>query len=102
MPETIGIIAVGIPRGDLIDTLGQEVPEGVVDRGRMPLVLHRSGKASGEANLAVDAPQQEGTKVGQQGPASKSPRTVYPARGGKHSYSGVECNISKPLAIFTA
>jgi hypothetical protein len=30
----------------------------------MPLVLHSSGKAFGEANLAVDATQQEGTKVG--------------------------------------
>src|SRR5205823_4837878 len=42
---------------------------GVVDRGRMPLVLPSSGKACGEAHLTVDAPQQEGTKVGRQGPA---------------------------------
>ena len=69
VPETIGIIAVGIPGGDLIDTLGQEVTEGVVDIGWMPLVLHGSRKAFGEANLAVDAPQQEGAKVGGQGPA---------------------------------
>ena len=64
VPETLGIIAVGIPGGDLIDTLGKEVTEGVVDIGRMPLVLHGSRKAFGEANLAVDATQQEGTKVG--------------------------------------
>jgi hypothetical protein len=69
MPEMIGIIAVGIPRGDLIDPLGQEVTERVVDVGRMPLVLHSRSKACGEANLAVDATQQEGTKVGRQGPA---------------------------------
>ena len=43
--------------------------ERVVDIGWMPLVLHRSGKACGEANLTVDATQQEGTKVGRQGPA---------------------------------
>src|SRR5215831_10007569 len=69
MPETIGIIAVRIPGGNLIDTLGQEVTEGVVDIGRMSLVLPRRGKAFGEANLAIDATQQEGTKVRRQGPA---------------------------------
>lgn len=68
MPETIGLIAVRLPGGDLRDALGQEVTEGVVDIGRMSLVLHRSGKAFGEANLAVDATQQEGTKVGRPGP----------------------------------
>jgi hypothetical protein len=71
MPETIGIIAVRIPGGDLIDTLGQEVTEGVVDIGWMPLVLHSSGEAFGEANLAINAPEQEGSKVGRQGPAFK-------------------------------
>jgi hypothetical protein len=30
----------------------------------MSLVLHSGGKAFGEANLAIDAPQQEGAKVG--------------------------------------
>ena len=69
MPEAIGIIAVRIPGGDLIDTLGQEVTERMVDIGRMPLVLHGSSKTFGEANLAVDASQQEGAKVGRQGPA---------------------------------
>jgi hypothetical protein len=64
VPETIGSVAIGIPGGDVIDTLGQEVTEGMVDRGWMPLVLHSSGKAFGEANLAVDATQQEGAKVG--------------------------------------
>ena len=55
VPETLGIMAVRIPGGDLIETLGQEVPERVVDRGRMSLVLHSRGKAFGEANLAIDA-----------------------------------------------
>jgi len=64
VPETIGIITIRIPRSDLVDTLGQEVPERVIYIGRMSLVLHSSGKAFGEANLAVDATQQEGAKVG--------------------------------------
>jgi hypothetical protein len=53
----------------VIDTLSQEVTEGMVDIGRLPLVLHSSGQAFREANLAVDPTQQEGAKVGRQGPA---------------------------------
>jgi hypothetical protein len=57
VPETIGIIAIRIPRGDLGDTRGQEVSEGMIYLGLMSLVLHGSGKACGETNLAVDATQ---------------------------------------------
>jgi hypothetical protein len=64
VPETIGIIAIRIPRSDLVDTLGQEVPECMIYIGLMSLVLYSGGKAFGEANLAVDATQQEGAKVG--------------------------------------
>jgi hypothetical protein len=69
VPEPLGIIAVRIPGGTLIAPLGHAVTERVVDRGRMPLVLHRSGTACGEAHLAVDTTPQEGAKVGRQGPA---------------------------------
>ena len=71
VPETIGIIAIGIPRSDLVDTLSQEVSEGVLYIGRMSAVLHSGSQAFGEANLAVDAAQQEGAKVGCQGPTLK-------------------------------
>jgi hypothetical protein len=69
VPETLGIIAIRIPGSDVLETLGHEVTERVVDRGWMPLVLYSSGKAFGEANLAVDATPPEGPKVGRQGPA---------------------------------
>jgi hypothetical protein len=69
VPKTIGSMAVRIPGSDLIDTLGQEGMERGGDRGGRPLVLYSRGKACGEANLTVDATQQEGTKVGRQGPA---------------------------------
>ena len=68
VPETLGIMALRIPRSDLGDTLGHEVLEWMISRGLMSLVLHRGGEAFGEANLAVDATQQEGAKVGGQGP----------------------------------
>ena len=64
VPEAIRIIAVGIPGGNLVDPIRKEVPEGVVDIRRMPLVLHSSGKAFGQANLAVDTPQYERSKMG--------------------------------------
>jgi hypothetical protein len=68
VPQAIGILTVGIARGDLIDPLGAEVTEGMVDIGRMSGVLYGSGQALGQANLAVDTPPQEGAKVGRQGP----------------------------------
>jgi hypothetical protein len=64
VPEAIGIIAIRVPQSDLVDTRSQEVPARVISRGLMSLVLHSGGKAFGEANLAIDAPQQEGAKVG--------------------------------------
>lgn len=64
VPEALGIIAIRVPQSDLVDTLSQEVPERVIYLGLMSLVLHSGGKAFGEANLAIDAPQQEGAKVG--------------------------------------
>jgi hypothetical protein len=33
MAEAIGVMGVRIPRGDLIDALGQQVPQGMVNRG---------------------------------------------------------------------
>ena len=48
----------------VVETLGQEVLEWRSYRGLMSLVLHSGGEAFGEANLAVDATQQEGAKVG--------------------------------------
>jgi hypothetical protein len=35
----------------------------------MPRVLHTGGKAVGQATRAVEAPEQEGPKVGRHGPA---------------------------------
>ena len=55
----------------MVDTLGEEVTEGMVDIRRMTLVPHGGGQAFGQANLAVDATQQEGAKVGRQGPSVK-------------------------------
>jgi hypothetical protein len=68
VPETLGLMALRIPRGAVGDTLGQEVSEGMIYRGLMSLVLYGRGKACGETHLAVDATQQEGAKVGGEGP----------------------------------
>jgi hypothetical protein len=71
MSETIGIVAIRIPGSDLVDTLGQEGMEGMIDIGWVPLVLYGGGKTCSEANLPVDTTQQEGTKVRRQGSAFK-------------------------------
>ena len=63
VPKAIGIVAVGIPAGDLIETLGEEVAEGMIDIRRVAPVTYGSGQALGQADLAVDTAQQEGTKV---------------------------------------
>src|SRR5262245_47004884 len=72
VPETIRIIAIRIAGGDLIDTLGEEVTERMVDIRRMALVPHGGGQTLGQTNLAVDTPQQEGSKVRRQRPTIKS------------------------------
>jgi hypothetical protein len=52
--ETIGVIGIRIPCGDLLDTLGEEVPQRVVDIGLMTLITHRRREALGQANLPVN------------------------------------------------
>ena len=52
--ETIGVIGVRIPRGELIDTLGSEVPSGMINIGRMALIMDGGGQALGEPHLPVD------------------------------------------------
>ena len=54
VPKAIGIVAVGIPAGDLIDTLGEEVAEGMIDIRRVAPVTYGSGQALCKADLAVD------------------------------------------------
>jgi hypothetical protein len=63
MPEAIGIVAIGIAGGDLVDTLREEIPEGMVDVGRMPFIMDGRRKTFGETNLAIDPAQQERTKI---------------------------------------
>jgi hypothetical protein len=61
--ETVGIIGVRIPRGTLIDALGSQVPYGVINRGRMALIMNGDGETLGQPNLPVNTPEPEGPKV---------------------------------------
>jgi hypothetical protein len=61
--EALGGIGVGIPRGDLIDALGQQVPYGMTNIGLMPLIMDGGGEALGQANLPVNTPEPEGSNV---------------------------------------
>jgi hypothetical protein len=51
----------------LVDTLREEIPEGMVDVGRMPFIMDGCRKAVGETNLAVDPAQQERAKIRREG-----------------------------------
>jgi hypothetical protein len=55
VPQTIGLIAIRIPRRDLIDPLREKVTEGMVNvRGRALVADHR-GQARCETDLPVNA-----------------------------------------------
>src|SRR5918994_6222113 len=71
VPETVRIIPISIARSNLIDPLGEEVAQRVVDIRRMAFVAHRGGQPLGEADLSVNPSEQEGAKVGGQRPAIK-------------------------------
>jgi hypothetical protein len=47
VPEAIGVIPIRIARGDLVDPLGQEVPQGMINIGQMALIMDRRGQALG-------------------------------------------------------
>src|SRR5215475_11397469 len=64
MAEMIGVIRIGISRGDLINARGQQVPQGMGNVGLMSFVVDSGSEAFCQANLAVDTTEQERTKVG--------------------------------------
>lgn len=64
--QTIGIVAVFVAAADLVDPLRQQVALGMGDVAWMPGVEHGGIEALGQADLAIDATQQQRTKVGRQ------------------------------------
>src|SRR5437868_6668427 len=65
--EAVGIIAVRRAGGNVINPLGQEVTQGVSNGGRMAGSVDGGRKACSQANLAVDAAEEESPKVRGQG-----------------------------------
>jgi hypothetical protein len=61
--QAVGVITIRIARGDLIDALREEVSKRMVNIGGVALVAYRGSEALREADLPVDASQQEGAKV---------------------------------------
>jgi hypothetical protein len=70
--EAIGIVSVRIPRRNLIEALGQQVAPWMVYVGLVALIMDRRREALGQPNLAVDASQEEGTKVRRPGSTLES------------------------------
>jgi hypothetical protein len=99
--EGIGVIGGRIPRGDLLDTLGQQVPSRMINLGWIPFVVYSGCEALRQTHLPIDTTEEESPKVGGQGAPSKSARIVCPAPGGTHRCFGLQSSISKPRVGFT-
>jgi hypothetical protein len=59
----VGLSGLGIAGGQWGAPLGQEVPHGMSDGGRMTLGTHSGCEACGAANLAGKAAEQAGATV---------------------------------------
>src|SRR5262249_24111074 len=63
----VGVMAVCIAGGERIDPLGQEVAQGMSNRGGRAGIVDGGRQACGEADLAIDAAEYEDTKIRGQG-----------------------------------
>jgi len=61
--QAVGVIAVDIATGALVDPLAQQVGDAVLDVGRMPTVMDRRRQAADQPALLFDATQQQWAKV---------------------------------------
>lgn len=62
--QTIGIVAVFVAAADLVDALREQVVLGMRDVAGVPGIDYGCIDALGQADLAIDATQQQGPKVG--------------------------------------
>ena len=65
--QGVGVVAILVTAGDLVDALGQEIPQGMLRVGGMALIVEGLCQAVGKADLPVDAPQQQGAEIRGQG-----------------------------------
>jgi hypothetical protein len=54
MAEVMGVIRVRIAGSKLIEALGQQVPQGMINIGLVSCIVDSSSEALRQANLAVD------------------------------------------------
>jgi hypothetical protein len=81
--EAVGIMAVGRAGGNVSDTLGQEVSQGMITVGGRPCSVDGGRSACGEANLAIDATEEEDTKVRGHGPTLEIGTDTLASKGMK-------------------
>ena len=62
--QGVGVVGIGIAASDLEDPLGQQSTKRVVDVGRVTAVVDGLGQSMDQADLLVNAPQQQGAEVG--------------------------------------
>jgi len=54
MAEMIGVIRVRIACSQLIDALGQQVPQGMINIGLMSFIMDSGSEALRQAKLTID------------------------------------------------
>jgi hypothetical protein len=69
MAEMLGVIGIRISCSQLRDALGQQVPQGMSNRGLVSFIMESGSEARRQAKLAVAPTYQERTKIGCQGAA---------------------------------
>jgi hypothetical protein len=52
--QAVRIITVRIAGGDLVDALGQQVPQGMSNIGLMSFIMDSCSEALGQANLTIN------------------------------------------------
>jgi hypothetical protein len=57
LAETIGVMGVCISRSDLINTLREQVPQGMINIGGMPRIVDRCCEALSQTYLTVNPPE---------------------------------------------
>ena len=56
MAEVIGVIRIRISRSKLIDALGQQVPQGMINIGLVSFIVDSGSEALCQANLTINTP----------------------------------------------
>ena len=91
--QAVGVVAVGVATGAVVDALTQQVDEAVLDVGGMAAILDGAREARNQPGLLIHAAQPQRANVAgtlETKPPSTSAPTVKLAMAGKRNCLGIE------------